>query len=705
MGLLEIGGTISLLIFLYCSALYLGLLEKPRKKSRAVREDLSQKSEIEDSPVLEPDIETTELYFDQSIPIVYECLEHLKGDKVARWVHQQRLIYQRAMNLNGNSAFAGLLRNFVEKINSNSDCKVVMAPIQRGSKYFYFKQEHSKTGEQPSLYYTHEIRKEGKLILDFRGLERKYCFIRGIWISDDGEKILYGISSSSEADTMTIFVRDVASGEDSSIDIINDCSVSEFDISWIDGHMGFFYSKKLGHDCCIMFHRLKSPLSSDLVIFSKNRDLEVIDSPPDGSTSKSGRFYCLPKVTFDGQFIMIELYSSLAGANLLPLQDCSLENELGRSSLGHGIYIFELSRFDGKHLSSLGPLIRFVDTFHYRLEYITNQGSHFWFRTNFEASNFRVVEYMISASSSTWDDNYLEILPLVWEDLCDVICERDDGAVLMAASVALKNILVAQYLKNGSHEVLLFDLAKSTFMGPINHAIASLPIPPQGSMDTLYCHYFSKYIFYQYQGLADPGSVFRAILKRNSTDNTVELELDQLCRTTLPHIDLGEFETRQEWCSNINDGTKVPMFVFGRKENLDGGNCSCIMIVNGGFGVSSLPTFSLPLITFCQHFDGILAIVCPRGGGELGRSWHRGGVKQGKENSVTDIISSALHLMESNLVARSRIGLLAGGNGGFLAACVLERRPDIFRAAALGDSIYDLCRYHILDGCQGKRFC
>jgi protease II len=46
----------------------------------------------------------------------------------------------------------------------------------------------------------------------------------------------------------------------------------------------------------------------------------------------------------------------------------------------------------------------------------------------------------------------------------------------------------------------------------------------------------------------------------------------------------------------------------------------CLLYVHGSFGVSVMPTFSLPLLLYCKHFEAMLCVVNVRGGGRV-RAW------------------------------------------------------------------------------------
>src|SRR5207249_6293815 len=101
----------------------------------------------------------------------------------------------------------------------------------------------------------------------------------------------------------------------------------------------------------------------------------------------------------------------------------------------------------------------------------------------------------------------------------------------------------------------------------------------------------------------------------------------------------GDLEVRQVWVES-KDRTKVPMFVVHRKDlRLDGSN-PVILTGYGGFNLNMLPVFSARAAFWVER-GGVFALPALRGGGELGESWHQGGMKEKKQNVFDDFIAVA----------------------------------------------------------------
>ncbi|XP_051167165.1 prolyl endopeptidase-like [Leptopilina boulardi] len=64
------------------------------------------------------------------------------------------------------------------------------------------------------------------------------------------------------------------------------------------------------------------------------------------------------------------------------------------------------------------------------------------------------------------------------------------------------------------------------------------------------------------------------------------------------------------------------MFIIMKKGAKLDGSMPALLYGYGGFNVSLLPTFTVSILVFIQHLNGVLAILNIRGGGEYGEKWH-----------------------------------------------------------------------------------
>jgi oligopeptidase B len=79
-----------------------------------------------------------------------------------------------------------------------------------------------------------------------------------------------------------------------------------------------------------------------------------------------------------------------------------------------------------------------------------------------------------------------------------------------------------------------------------------------------------------------------------------------------------------------------------------------------------------------------------RGGGDLGERWQDQGRAQAKQNSVTDFIAVAEHLIARRYTSADRLAVQCISAGGVLIGAALNQRPELFRAAVLQGPFVDV---------------
>lgn len=69
-----------------------------------------------------------------------------------------------------------------------------------------------------------------------------------------------------------------------------------------------------------------------------------------------------------------------------------------------------LSSFDGLDVSTMGKVVKLVDNFDSLYEYVTNEGTAFWFRTNMDSPKYKVRFYDIQYVFCCFWDVVVELL-------------------------------------------------------------------------------------------------------------------------------------------------------------------------------------------------------------------------------------------------------------------------------------------------------
>lgn len=156
--------------------------------------------------------------------------------------------------------------------------------------------------------------------------------------------------------------------------------------------------------------------------------------------------------------------------------------------------------------------------------------------------------------------------------------------------------------------------------------------------------------------------------------------------------DFSGIEEREVRATGL-DGTPIPLSILVRKGARLDGSHPAILESYGAYGVfgTAKPYFDPMTLAWLER-GGVIAIAHPRGGGEFGEDWHRGGMKQTKLNTVFDTIACAQALVEAGYTRPSRLALYGASAGGIPAGGGLTWRPDLFGAVIDHAGVSDLLR-------------
>ena len=132
------------------------------------------------------------------------------------------------------------------------------------------------------------------------------------------------------------------------------------------------------------------------------------------------------------------------------------------------------------------------------------------------------------------------------------------------------------------------------------------------------------------------------------------------------------------WATSA-DGTQVPVSLVVRRDQV-GRPTPLYLYGYGAYGSSLDPWFSHARLSLLDR--GVaFAIAHVRGGGELGEAWYRAGKQEHKQNTFSDFIACAEHLIAQGLTTSKQLAISGGSAGGLLIGAVLNQRPELFQAA------------------------
>jgi oligopeptidase B len=277
---------------------------------------------------------------------------------------------------------------------------------------------------------------------------------------------------------------------------------------------------------------------------------------------------------------------------------------------------------------------------------IDDWGDRFVVLTNLDAPDFRLM-------AAPHDD------PGSWADLiAHEAGRRLTDAEPFADHLVLHEWMAAQprvrvLRRDGGSEVLDF--------GDEPHDL-SLGANPEWSATT---------VRLSYQSLTTPPSVF--------DDDLATGERVLRKQTPTPGVDLAAYVAVRTWASAA-DGSAIPIDVVRHRDTPLDGTAPCVVYAYGAYEFSLAPWFSVARLSLLDR--GVaFAVVHPRGGGELGRSWYLDGKLLNKRNTFTDTLAACDHLVAATIADGSRLALRGGSAGGLLVGACVTMRPERFLAA------------------------
>ncbi|MFC4784685.1 S9 family peptidase [Nocardioides sp. MAHUQ-72] len=170
-------------------------------------------------------------------------------------------------------------------------------------------------------------------------------------------------------------------------------------------------------------------------------------------------------------------------------------------------------------------------------------------------------------------------------------------------------------------------------------------------------------------------------------------ELTLLRRTpVLGGYDPADYEEHRLWAT-ADDGERVPISIVcrrGARED-EGGGSRPIPVLLYGYGAYEMsmdPYFSKPRLSLLDRGAGF-AIAHVRGGGEMGRRWYDDGKLMRKQNSFSDFIACARHLVQTGWTTPEHLVAEGASAGGLLMGAVVNQAPELFGGVVAGVPFVD----------------
>jgi oligopeptidase B len=278
-----------------------------------------------------------------------------------------------------------------------------------------------------------------------------------------------------------------------------------------------------------------------------------------------------------------------------------------------------------------------------------DHGDRFIVRTNWQATNFRLVEVPAdrTADRSAWtdlvphrDDTFIERFE-VFRDYV-AVAERSGGL----RRLRVKPLAGGEEFHLASDEpayVMRFGANARQDTDEMVYVYSSLTTPP------------STYAY-------DMRTRERRLLKRQPVPGG---------------FDPARYETQRLWAP-ARDGVRVPVTLLMLKGQPHDGTAPLLQYGYGSYGSSTDPGFNANVFSLVDR-GVVYAIAHVRGGQEMGRTWYDDGHLLKKRNTFNDFIDVSEYLIANRYAAKDKLFAEGGSAGGLLMGAVVTMRPDLYR--------------------------
>jgi len=287
--------------------------------------------------------------------------------------------------------------------------------------------------------------------------------------------------------------------------------------------------------------------------------------------------------------------------------------------------------------------------------------------TDLNAPNLRIVELRVPDSA---DPQWINIVP-------------ESDARIREWSVVRDRMYLSYVQPTASH-ISIFDLE--------GRQIGEMPVPAGETIRFGGGVAESDELLFERESFTEPVSIFR---------HSAQLDPPRLWSRKNVPFESENYSHTQVWYTS-KDGTRIPMFLMGRRDVLARGNHPAIMTSYGGHAVSMTPQFSV-FVAYLVERGCLFALPNIRGGSEFGTDWHTQAKRRNRQTAYDDFLSAAEWLTQNGRTTPEKLAIFGGSNSGLLVGAAMTQRPELFRAVISMVPMLDMLRYHLFDGASAWR--
>ena len=271
----------------------------------------------------------------------------------------------------------------------------------------------------------------------------------------------------------------------------------------------------------------------------------------------------------------------------------------------------------------------------------------FYIVTNWEATNFRLMETPVSATDRS---NWKEVIPHRENTLLDEIEVFRNFLVVRERSDALIQLRIMDQ-QTGNEHYMEFDEPAYLVYSSTN------------------VEFDTELLRYGYSSLTTPNSIYDYNMR---TREQVLKKQQEVVGGHRPE----DYQTERIFAV-ARDGTRVPISLVYKKENKKDQGTPLLLYAYGSYGLSTDPWFNSSRLSLLDR-GFIFAIAHIRGGQEMGRQWYEDGKLLNKKNTFYDFIDCAQHLIDENYTTADHLYAMGGSAGGLLMGAVVNISPETF---------------------------
>ncbi|MFU7503005.1 MAG: S9 family peptidase [Candidatus Tisiphia sp.] len=281
---------------------------------------------------------------------------------------------------------------------------------------------------------------------------------------------------------------------------------------------------------------------------------------------------------------------------------------------------------------------------------VKHNGDNFYINTNEGAKNFRIVLVNVhNFQNDLWKNDYIP---------------EDSGKYLSSFAIT-RNYLIVNYRVQGLPVIKIKHLKEQ------DEKIIHFP-DAAFTASAMSTNFDEDDIRVNYSSLARPNTTY-----------SYDFDSDQLSILKVQEIPSGfnPEEYRVERIFANNDGVKVPVTLLYKKSlfNKDGKN-SLYLYGYGSYGVSIPVSFRNTAISLVNR-GFVYALAHIRGGDDLGHDWYEAAKFLNKKRTFDDFIAVSKELIKEKYTSQGNIVICGGSAGGMLIGAVINKQPELFKAA------------------------